>query len=96
VEERLERDLKVGSEDRDSLLVNWLNELIYVFDAEHILFRRFDISTLAENLLESRCYGEQFDPAKHKIKIGVKAATYHMLTVEEDTGGYKARVIFDI
>jgi len=96
IEEKLHRDLKVSSEDRDSLLVNWLNELIYVFDAEHILFRRFDIKTLSENMLQATCYGESFDPMKHKIKIGVKAATYHMLTLEKNTGGYKARVIFDI
>ncbi|NWF77526.1 MAG: archease [Chloroflexi bacterium] len=96
IEEKLHRDFKVSSEDRDSLLVNWLNELIYVFDAEHILFRRFDINTLSENILQATCYGESFNPTKHKIKIGVKAATYHMLTLEENTGGYKARVIFDI
>ena len=96
VEEKLRRELKVSSEDRDSLLVNWLNELIYVFDAEHVLFCRFDIKTLSENMLQATCYGESFDPMKHKIKIGVKAATYHMLTLEENTGGYKARVIFDI
>ncbi len=96
IEEKLQRNLKVSSEDRDSLLVNWLNELIYVFDAEHILFCRFDIDSLSENLLRATCYGESFDPTKHKIKIGVKAATYHMLTLEKKTGGYKARVIFDI
>jgi len=96
IEEKLHRNLKVSSEDRDSLLVNWLNELIYVFDAEHILFRRFDINSLSENLLRATCYGESFNPMKHKIKIGVKAATYHMLTLEKNTGGYKARVIFDI
>ena len=96
VEEKLHRRLEVSSEDHDNLLVNWLNELIYVFDAEHMLFRRFDIDSLTENLLRATCYGEMFDPARHTIKIGVKAATYHMLTVERNGGGYKARVIFDI
>ncbi|MGQ9546636.1 MAG: archease [Dehalococcoidia bacterium] len=96
IEEKLHRTLEVSSEDPDSLLVNWLNELIYMFDAEHMLFNRFDIDSLSANLLCVTCYGEMFDPSKHTIKIGVKAATYHMLTVQKDTGGYKARVIFDI
>jgi SHS2 domain-containing protein len=96
IEEKLHFDLKVSSEDRDSLLVEWLNELIYLFDVEHILFNRFDIESLTHNQLKAICYGEAFDPMKHKIKTGVKAATYHMLKLDKNSGGYKAQVIFDI
>jgi len=96
IEEKLHFDLKVSSEDRDSLLVEWLNELIYLFDVEHILFNRFDIESLTHNQLKAVCYGETFDPVKHKIKIGIKAATYHMLKLDKNGGGYKAQIIFDI
>jgi len=96
IKESLRRDLEIVSEDRDSLLVEWLNELIYLFDAEHILFGRFDIETLSCNQLKAACYGESFDPLRHKIKTGVKAATYHMLKVDKVDSGYKAQVIFDI
>jgi len=96
IEEKLRRDLEIVSEDRDSLLIEWLNELIYLFDAEHILFTRFDIENLSYNQLKATCYGESFDPLRHKIKTGVKAATYHMLKVDKDGSGYKAQVIFDI
>jgi SHS2 domain-containing protein len=96
IEDKLHFDLKVSSEDRDSLLVEWLNELIYLFDVEHILFNRFDIESLTHNQLKAVCYGETFDPMKHKIKIGIKAATYHMLKLDKNGGGYKAQVIFDI
>jgi len=96
IEEKLHFDLKVSSEDRDSLLVEWLNELIYLFDVEHILFNRFDIESLTPNQLKAVCYGETFDPVKHKIKMGIKAATYHMLKLDKNGGGYKAQIIFDI
>jgi SHS2 domain-containing protein len=96
IEEKLHFDLKVSSEDRDSLLVEWLNELIYLFDVEHILFNRFDIESLTHNQLKAVCYGETFNPVKHKIKIGIKAATYHMLQLDKNGGGYKAQIIFDI
>lgn len=96
IEEKLHFNLEVSSEDRDSMLVEWLNELIYLFDAEHILFNRFDIESLTHNQLKAVCYGETFDPMKHKIKIGVKAATYHMLKLDKNGGGYKAQIIFDI
>jgi len=93
---KLQHNLEINSKDKDSLLVEWLNELIYLFDAEHVLFNRFDIESLSDNRLKAICYGEKVDPLRHKIKIGVKAATYHMLKVDEDSQGYKARVIFDI
>jgi len=96
VDEKLHLDLEVSSEDRDSLLVEWLNELIYFFDVKHILFNRFDIESLTHNELKATCYGEDFDPMKHKIKMGVKAATYHMLRLDKNGDGYKAQIIFDI
>jgi SHS2 domain-containing protein len=96
VEEKLHLNLEVNSEDRDSLLVEWLNELIYLFDAKHILFNRFDIESLTRNQLKATCYGESFDPMKHKIKMGVKAATYHMLKLDKNGDGCKAQIIFDI
>jgi SHS2 domain-containing protein len=96
IQEKLHLDLEVGSEDRDSLLVDWLNELVYYFDAKHILFKRFHIESLTRNALKATCYGEAFDPSKHKIKIGVKAATYHMLRLDTNSNGYKAQIILDI
>jgi SHS2 domain-containing protein len=96
IEDRLHFKLKVSSADTDSLLVEWLNELIYFFDAQHVLFNRCDIESLADNELNAICHGEDFDPMKHKIRREVKAATYHMLKLDKDREGYKAQVIFDI
>jgi len=96
IQEKVHLSLKVSSDERDSLLVEWLNELIYFFDAKHILFNRFDIESLTQNELKATCHGEAFDPAKHKIKRGVKAATYHMLRLDKNNDGYKAQIILDI
>jgi len=95
VEEVLYRDIELSAPDRESLLVAWLNELIYLFDAENIIFKRFDITGLGDTRLEARSYGEKVDNSRHKLKTGVKAATYHMLKVE-DGNGCKAQVLFDI
>ena len=96
IEEKIRRNLEISSRDKDSLLVEWLNELIYLFDVEQILFHRFEIESLDHNQLKAACYGEKFDPSRHRVKTGPKAATYHLLKIEEDNQGYKARVIFDI
>ncbi len=95
VAEVLYRDIELAAPDRESLLVAWLNELIYLFDAEQILFRRFDISRLDGTGIKARIYGERVNKAKHELIRGVKAATYHMLKIEK-SNGYIAQVLFDI
>lgn len=95
VEEVLHRDTELIASDEESLLVEWLNELIYLFDAEHIIFKRFDIIKLNNTQLKARSYGEKVDSLKHKLKTGVKAATYHMLKVDKGDG-CKVQVLFDI
>jgi len=95
VEEALYRDIELAAPDEESLLVRWLNELIYLFDVENIIFKRFDIIKLDNTQLKARSYGEKVDSSKHKLKIGVKAATYHMLKVDKDDG-FKVQVLFDI
>ncbi|HEY78052.1 MAG TPA: archease, partial [Dehalococcoidia bacterium] len=59
------------------------------------IFKRFDINGLNNQQLRARAYGEKVDPARHKLKTGVKAATYHLLKVDRDNGG-RIQVIFDV
>lgn len=96
IEQKFHFDLEVGGEDIDSLLIEWLNELIYLFDVKHVLLNRFNIKNLTDNRLKATCYGENFDAMKHTIKVGVKAATYHMLKLDKSDDGFKAQVILDI
>jgi len=95
INEVLYRDIELVAPDQESLLVEWLNELIYLFDAEGVIFRRFDIVELDATRLKARSYGEKVDSSKHKLKTGVKAATYHMLKVDK-TDGCKVQVLLDI
>jgi len=95
VEEILHRDIELTAPDEESLLVEWLNELICLFDTENIVFKRFDITKLNTTQLKARSYGEKVDNSKHRLKTGVKAATYHMLKVDKGNG-CKVQVLFDI
>ena len=95
VEEVVYRDIELTAADEESLLVEWLNELIYLFDTENIIFKRFDITELSNRKLKARSYGERVDISRHKLKIGVKAATYHMLKIEKNNG-YRVQVLFDV
>ena len=94
VRETESRRVEIDEADPEALLFEWLNSLIYFFDVETLLFRRFDILELDGGRLEAVCHGEKYDTSRHCLKTGVKSATYHMLEV--DTKNNRVRVIFDI
>jgi len=96
IRESERRDIELAAPDRESLLVEWLNHLIYLFDTENIIFTKFDITRLSDTRLHATAYGEKADVHRHRLKTGVKAATYHMLNIEKKDGGYRAQVLFDI
>jgi len=94
VNETESRTLEINEDDREGLLFEWLNSLIYFFDVEMLLFKRFDIIRLTGHQLTAICYGEKYDPSRHHLKMGVKSATYHMLKVDEEKN--QVQVIFDV
>ncbi len=94
VKEVESRPVVVTAEDAEGLLFNWLNDLIYLFEVERLLFRRFDVSEFTEHDLRAVCWGERYDPSRHELKLGVKSATYHMLEVDGKKN--RVQVIFDV
>ena len=94
--EKTHRDIDITARDKEELMVDWLNELIYFFDTENLVFKRFEVTVTNAFRLKARVYGEKVDRSRHPLKTGIKAATYHMLKVEEDGDNYMVQVIFDI
>ena len=95
VQERESREVVVEGADREVLLVAWLNELVYLFGVEGLLFRRFDVLEMEDTRIRARCHGERLDQARHSVTAEVKSATYHMLEVKRNDL-WHARVILDI
>jgi SHS2 domain-containing protein len=94
VKEVASRRVEVTADDIESLLFEWLNSLLYYFDIEMLLFSRFDIIEFGDTRLVADCRGEKYDASRHRLKTGVKSATYHMLEVDRKNN--RVRVIFDI
>ncbi len=89
--------LRAEAEDCDSLLVNWLNEVLYYTDAQRLALDVFDITSFNDTLIECVAYGERRDPLKHPAKLIVKAATYHQLRIARSSAGeWSADVYVDI
>ncbi len=94
--EDVKREIEISAEDIEVLLVEWLNELIYISEVEHIIFKKFDINELSNTKLKATCLGEKIKPGQHRLKREIKAATYHMLQLNKEDGSYKVQIIFDI
>lgn len=95
VEEKKPYRLEVEGEDRESLLVEWLNELIYFLETENVLLKRFKVEEIGETHLVATAYGEPLDLEKHAVGVQIKATTYHMLKVSHNQY-WEAQVIFDV
>lgn len=88
------RTVELQEKSPEDLLFEWLNHLIYLFDTEQLIFKRYDVQEFDGRKLKAVCHGEEVDLSRHIMKLGVKAATYYMLKVDADKN--QVQVIFDI
>ena len=88
--------MRLDAVDREALLVDWLNHLLYLFDVDGFLGRDFQVVSLTDERLEARVTGESFDPDRHPERTGVKAATYHQLSIAPVGDGWQATVVLDL
>ena len=96
IEPKEERIIEVDGFDLESLMFNWLNELLYFVDAENLAFSEFEVEIDEKNFkLKAKCRGEFIDHSKHETRTVVKAATYHQMKIEKNDL-WKAQVILDI
>lgn len=96
VSQSAERVVEIAGDGYPSLLVNWLSELLYLFDSDEFVAGRTEIESVAPTQLKARLRGEPRDPARHRWKLIVKAVTYHGLEVRDLGAGWTARVFLDI
>jgi SHS2 domain-containing protein len=91
-----EYPLVLSGANYPDLLVNFLSELLYLFDANRFVPARVAIDRLGPETLDARLIGEPRDPARHPWRLIVKAVTYHGLEVTSYAGTWRARVFLDI
>ncbi|MBU4320008.1 MAG: archease [Thermodesulfovibrionales bacterium] len=88
--------ISVESNSLEGLLVSWLNELIFHFDAYNFIGKDIVILEMSDRKLKANVKGEEFDTERHERKLLLKAATYHRLKVEKVRDIWEADIIFDI
>jgi SHS2 domain-containing protein len=89
------RTVQVRGADDESLLVNWLNELLYLVAVERFFPVAMSIRRLERGVLEAALDGSVLPPEVRQPRE-IKAATYSNLQIEHTARGYAVSVIFDV
>jgi SHS2 domain-containing protein len=90
-----EKPIALVGTDVELLLFDWLSELLYLFETQHLLLAEIVVA-FDDAGLRATCRGEKADPARHVLEHEVKAITYHGLCVAQRADGWFAEVIVDI
>lgn len=96
VESRRSLEVSCSGHDPEELLVSWLEEILFAFEAEHLAPARAEVLEVGPDTVRGRITGETFDGKRHEIREVVKAVTYHNLAVRTCGDRLEASVIIDV
>ena len=88
--------VEVDAADRDTLLVAWLNELLYLHETQGFVMAEFAVQSLTDTALRAEVWGEPVDRARHPLVGHVKAVTFHLLQVRSTARGWEGQVVVDV
>jgi SHS2 domain-containing protein len=96
----IEEVVEVEGFDLESLLYNWLENLLVMFDVNARVYSKFKVEKITRTAegfnLKARIWGEDYNSGKHEQRVGVKAVTYHMMSIEEKGGMWTLRFLLDL
>ncbi len=85
-------EVRLEAPDRDALLVEWLNELIYRSERDRSVFGDARVEWIDDRSLRATFAGRRVE----EPRLHVKAATFHGLRIQETPGGWAAHVVLDV
>jgi SHS2 domain-containing protein len=89
------KEIQVESPDNESLLLDFLSEVLFVSEVKSIVFFNTRIS-IHGSRLTAELSGEPFDPERHSGGSEVKGISYSGLSITHDANGYMLDIIFDV
>ena len=88
--------LEVEGTDRDDLMVNWVRELLYLYQGSGYLLKEFLIREVKDTLLKADVRGEKIDPDRHEIQQEIAAVASHKSRMQKTGNQWTAHLIFEI
>ena len=91
--EEKKEEIKISSFDFSSLLVDFLNEVLYLTETKKEVYQRAEFEELSETGLKARLWGRELKT----MGVNIKAATYHQLELKKGKEGFlEAIILFDV
>ena len=90
------REARAQGASAEALLVNWLNECLYVHEIEGFAVARVDVDVCEEGVVHGVLHGEPLDTDRHPSGTIVKAATHHRVEIQEALNRVDVRVVVDV
>ena len=88
--------LEVEGSDRDDLMVNWMRELLYLYQSRGYLLKEFKINQVKDTVVKAEVSGEKVDPDRHEIKQEIATVAFHKSRMEKTGNQWIAQVIFEL
>jgi len=88
--------LEVEGADRDDLMVNWMRELLYLYQGSGYLLKEFVIHEVKDNLVKAEVCGEKIDPDRHEIKQEISAVAINQSRMTKTGNLWTAQLIFEV
>ena len=88
--------LEVEGTDRDDLMVNWVRELLYLYQGSGYLLKEFLIREVKDTLVKADVRGEKIDPDRHEIQQEIAAVASHKSRMQKTGNQWTAHLIFEI
>lgn len=91
----LKRELSLEAKDNESLLADFLSEVLFISEVDGLVFSGAEI-TVKNTTLHAIMDGEVFDPSRHSGGTEVKGISYSGLAITQNTNGYMLEILFDV
>ena len=96
VDEREHREVRAQADSLETLVVNWINECLYLHEIEGFVAHRITVVSVSGTVAHGVLHGEEFDSARHRPGTVVKAVTLHRASVTKRDGAHQVSVIVDV
>jgi SHS2 domain-containing protein len=91
-----DREIVIEGADQADLFVNFLREILYLFNGEGFVLTACRIAQIDERRLKAEIRCGRYDSRLHRVKTEIKAVTYHQAAVVKTAGGWQGRIVFDV
>jgi SHS2 domain-containing protein len=96
IEARERLPLEIEGSDRDDLMVNWLRELLYLYQGSGYVLREFHIREVKDTVVKAEVAGEKIDPDRHEIKQEIASVAFHKSRMDKTGDQWTAHLIFEL